>query len=129
MANYPKSKGRRSTAPFLALPKSVINTHKFWELGGSSIKLLVQIGEQYNGINNGDLQASFSVLQEKGWRSKETLNNALKELIEKKFIYKTRQGGFPNKCSLFAITWRTLDYSEKYDAGAISQFKIGIWKD
>jgi hypothetical protein len=127
--SYSKSKKRRESDSFLALPHALINAKNFSSLSGNAVKLLIQVGGLYNGRNNGDLSATFSELQLKGWKSKETLNNALKELMYKGFIFKTRQGRFPKTCSLYALTWKNLDDSEKYDPGIKQAFKIGAWKD
>lgn len=72
------------------------------------MKLLVDAAKQYNGSNNGDLHAAWSILSGQGWRSKGTLSRAIKELIDKGFIELTRQGG-KNRCSLYAITWKPID--------------------
>lgn len=127
--SYTKAKGRKESDSFLALPHALIHSKNFSSLGGNAVKLLVQIGGLHNGRNNGDISATFSDFQLKGWRSKETLNNALKKLIEKGFIFKTRQGRFPKTCSLYALTWKDLDDSEKYDSGVRQAFKRGAWKD
>jgi hypothetical protein len=123
-----KNTKKRSTASFVALPKYLINSRKYQELKGNSIKLLTQIAEQYNGSNNGDLQASFSVLKHKGWKSSETLDRALKELVESGFLVKTRQGHFPNICSLFGVTWQPIDKSDKYDNSSLIGQVLGWWK-
>jgi hypothetical protein len=47
-------------------------------------------------------------MQERGWHSKETLQNALEELRHYGFLTLTRQGG-RNLCSLFAVTWWAID--------------------
>jgi len=122
------AKGRKKTASFVALPKYLINSSKYQGLRGNSIKLLTQVAEQYNGSNNGDLQASFSVLKHKGWKSSETLDSALKELLECGFLVKTRQGCFPNICSLFGLTWQPIDKSEKYDDSSFNGKVLGWWK-
>jgi hypothetical protein len=127
MANN-NAKGRKKTASFVALPKYLINSPKYQGLRGNSIKLLTQVAEQYNGSNNGDLQASFSVFKRKGWRSSETLDSALKELLERGFLVKTRQGYFPNTCSLYGLTWQRIDQSEKYDDFSFSGKVLGWWK-
>lgn len=127
--SYSTSKGRKESDSFLALPRALINSNNFSSLGGNAVKLLIQIGALHNGRNNGDLSAAFSELQLKGWRSKETLNNALKELLDKGFIFKTRQGRFPKTCSLYALTWKNLDDSDKYDSGIKQSFKLGTWRD
>lgn len=105
-----KSRGKKGGGKFLALPAIVTNCQQFYGLSGSAAKLLIQIGEQFNGNNNGDLQASFNILRHKGWRSKDTLNRAKKELINAGFIEETRQGGFcqPARCSLYALCWHPI---------------------
>lgn len=123
------AKGRKKTAPFVALPWFLINCSKYQKSRGNSIKLLTQVAEQYNGNNNGDLQASFSVLKEKGWSSSETLNRALNELLSNGLLIKTRQGYFPNTCSLFALTWHKVDASDKYDNSNIIGTIDGGWRD
>lgn len=127
-----KIKGRKPVGSFLALPKAVIGSPKFQSLSGNAVKLLLQIGEQYNGNNNGDLQASFKMLKAKGWNSSATFAKALNELVENGFLVRTRQGAFPRTCSLFGITWQQIDKDNygKYDAGA-SQYigkNLGWWK-
>ncbi len=129
MASNTNAKGRKKTASFVALPKHLINCPKFQGLNGNSIKLLTQIAEQYNGSNNGDLQAAFTILNGRGWKSSETLNRALKELLKFGFIVKTRQGYFPKTCSLFGLTWLLINPSDKYDDRSLIGKVPGGWRD
>jgi hypothetical protein len=129
MASNTNAKGRKKTASFVALPKHLINSPKFRGLHGSSIKLLTQIAEQYNGSNNGDLQAAFSIFKDRGWRSSGTLDRALKELLTIGLIVKTRQGYFPNTCSLFGLTWHLIDKSDKYDDRSLIGKIPGGWRN
>ena len=104
-----RTKGRRVSGPFIALPKAVI-TKMQEKLTAGGYKLLIDLFEQYNGNNNGDLTLAWSVMEKKGWKSKETLNNVRKELINQGFIELTRQGTLrPHSCSLYAVTWRGID--------------------
>lgn len=127
-----KLTGRKNTGTFIALPKDIINSPKFRALSGNAVKLLIQLFEQFNGKNNGDLSASFNVLKEKGWASKSTLANCIKQLIEKGFIIKTRQGRYPDITSLYAVTWLEVnaDIYGKYDAAAKHYIgkTIGSWR-
>ena len=70
--------------------------------------LLWEICYQYNGYNNGDLCAVFSVMQKRGFRSKGTLDRAIKELLEKGWISITRVGG-RHRCTLYALTFQAID--------------------
>jgi DNA-binding transcriptional ArsR family regulator len=103
-----KLKGRKGNEPFLQIPRSVLQSKAYESLDGWGVKLLVDIAGQYRGHNNGDLCAAFSMLSEKGWRSKGTLHKALSNLLEAGLIEQTRQGG-RNRCSLYAVTWRNID--------------------
>lgn len=106
--SYAKQKGRSGTSIYFGLPHKLINTGKYRSLSPHSVKLLVDLGSQYRGFNNGDLCAAWSVMQKFGWRSRSTLFNAKKELLAAGFIMVTRQGG-RNRPTLFAITWKNID--------------------
>ena len=71
--------------------------------------LLLDLAAQYRGNNNGDLQAAWSLMSPRGWKSEATLNKAKKDLIASELIVETRKGARPNKCSLYALTWFALD--------------------
>lgn len=93
---------------FVQLPHAVTRSVSYSKLSAYGVKLLVDLSNQYNGKNNGDLCASFKVMKAKGWRSPTTLNNAIKELLKIGFIDLTRQGG-RNKCSLYALGFHAID--------------------
>ena len=104
-----KTKGRAEQGTFVGLPKAVIKKMQE-KLSACGYKLLIDLFEQYNGNNNGDLTLAWSVMKKKGWKSKETLNNTRKELINQGFIELTRQGTLrPHSCSLYAVTWLGID--------------------
>jgi hypothetical protein len=129
MAKKMNAKGRRSSGTFLALPHNLIDAPKFQDLSGNATKLLIQIAGKYRGKNNGDLSASFKTMKASGWRSETTLNKALKELLDKGFLVKTRQGHFPKKCCLYGITWRAIDPSTKYDTQQYTGKNLAWWKN
>jgi len=121
--------GRRESKPFSAVPKDVIAMLQKKRTSPSAYKLLIDLFEQYNGNNNGDLSCAFSVFKFKGWRSKMTLTKAKKELIEQGFIEKTRQGlRSPPICDLFAVTWLEIhDCQGKLDVSA-THVASGLWR-
>lgn len=104
----PNATGRGEVVRFLSLPRPVYNSPNFIMLSPSAVKLLIDIGIQYNGANNGDLQASLNPMRKRGWVSSSTLNRARQELLHYGFIELTRQGGL-GCCSLYAITWQSID--------------------
>lgn len=103
-----KTHGRREAGNFLPVPAAVLDSPNFRALSTKSKGLILDIGARYNGHNNGDLAAPYSWMQKRGWRSKETLDAALKELRRYGMIELTRQGGL-HGASLYAYTWMPID--------------------
>lgn len=114
--NRRRRRSRNLTGRFLALPGAMLNSPNFVTLSSKSVKLLIDIANQFSGENNGDLQAAWVCMEKRGWKSRDTLNVALHELLHYGFIEKTRQGGL-NACSLYALTWLPIDEcGDKFDA-------------
>ena len=119
MNNYTRSKGSRSEHRQIrfknvaGIPRHVMASADYRHLSGNAVKLLVALAYQFRGKNNGDLTATYSVMHERfGFRSKATLTRALKELLAKNIITKTREGMFLNpggRCTLYALTWSPID--------------------
>ncbi|AMO58426.1 hypothetical protein [Endozoicomonas montiporae] len=131
-----KVKGRRSSGKFVRLPHELINSPNFRMLSGNAVKLLVQMMDQFRfgkgkGItNNGDLCASWSIMEKQGWKSKGTLQRARDELLHYGFIELTRLGhaftrGWPN---LYAVTLYAIDEcGGKLEVGE-TRVPSGLWK-
>jgi hypothetical protein len=122
MARSNRHKGNKIGEGFLALPNSVLNSPLFIALSPHAVKLLIDVGTQYRGDNNGDLSIAWKLMQPRGWRSETTLHKVKRELLEAGFLYETRKGRRPNTCSLFALTWPVIDDCDKYDPGAKAGF-------
>lgn len=90
------------------LPACVQNHPDYIGLSHVAARLLFDIGAQFNGSNNGDLQCSQSVMKSRGWTSNSTREKALKELIEANLIIQTKQGGRGIGPNLYAITWQPI---------------------
>jgi hypothetical protein len=67
-------------------------------------------------------------MQEKGWKSKATLERAKKELLKEGFIEETRKGGRPY-CALYAVTWLDVDYCDNKLDFRKSYAKTNAWKN
>ena len=96
----------------LALPKSLMELRDFRELTPSATKVLMALGCQYNGRNNGDLAATKTMMKSWGGMAKGTLARALRELQERRIIYKTRhhrRGQDGAKPALYALSWADID--------------------
>lgn len=90
------------------IPSVVLNHPDFISLSGPAIKLLIDVGAQYNGNNNGDLCCARSIMKSRGWNSNAQLSKAIKELISKGWLLVSRQGGLGIGPSLYAITWQPI---------------------
>lgn len=103
---------------FFHLHWPLLDSEDFISLKGNSIKLLTDLGRQYNGFNNGDLCATLSVMKKRGWNSNQQLTKALKELLERNLIVQTKQGGLNMGPNLYAITWQPINECQgKLDMG------------
>lgn len=118
-SSYSKAKGRSGKETYFGLPRRVIEHGNFSKLSAYGNKLLIDLGQQYKGFNNGDLCATWVFMNKRGWKSKETLNNALRELEHFGLIVQTQAGGL-NRPSLYAFTWRKIDKADKH-----SNWKVG----
>ena len=94
---------------FFFLPAVVLQCRDFIDLKGSALKLLIDLGSQYNGYNNGDLCAGMSVMRKRGWNSNQQLTKGTNELLKRNLITQTRQGGLHLGPNLYAFTWQPID--------------------
>ena len=105
---------RKSKAPvmeygrYLSIPFVVLHSERFIGLSPKALKLLIDIARQFNGYNNGDLQATKSYLSSYGWSGNSCLTKAKKELLGTELIIQTRWGGMNMGCDLFAISWQPI---------------------
>ena len=98
------------TASFAGIPRVVMECPDYTNLSGSAIRLLVELACAYKGGNNGDLSPAWTLMKERGFRSKATLTKAIKELVAAEMIMLTRQGQFiRNRAGLYALTWASID--------------------
>lgn len=116
---------RKDSGQFARLPLQILQTRQFALLSAHATKLLMDLISECRLGRNGDLSVAWTVMKERGWRSRDTLRKAQRELIDKRWIVQTRQGG-RNRCSLFAITIWPLDPSSKYDI-LPKDFEKGEW--
>jgi hypothetical protein len=86
------------------IPYTLLRHPKWQVISPHCCKLMLDVGRQYSGFNNGYLCAAWELMRAQGWRSRETLGLAIAEAVHHLLIEKTRQGdrGRPN---LYALTW------------------------
>jgi hypothetical protein len=122
-----KHQGRKETGTFLRIPTAVLASSNFCGLSTKAKALLLDIGARFNGFNNGDLAAPYSWMKARGWKSKDTLHRALKELLEAGMIELTRQGGLHGP-SLYAFTWMPIDDCKGKLDSSPTRVPSGKWR-
>ena len=123
-----KYKGSKYTEGFTGIVHSVFECPAFAALSPHACKLLLELAGQYRGNNNGNLTVAWSVVSQRGWRSRSTLWRCKAELIKAGFVYVTRKGHMPSTCELLALTWFALDVSPKFDPEALACFKAKAYR-
>lgn len=103
------AKDARGGGQFLALPVCVLQSPEMASLSPYAAKLLFDVASQWRLGRNGDSSIAYEkIMRARGWRSKATLNKAIKELRQSRLIVMTRQGSL-HRCSLFALGWLAID--------------------
>jgi hypothetical protein len=101
-------KGRSEGGTFSAWPHACHQHPNFCRLSLPARALLFEFVGQLRKANNGDLTCSFSILSNRGWRSRDTIERARKELEDAGWLLRTRQGG-RNAANLYAVTWLAIE--------------------
>lgn len=99
-----KIRKRLASGTFILIPTDVLRSMAFRSLSTKAKALILDLGTQYNGRNNGHLSAAWTLMRQQGWVSKQTLQGALEELLDKGLLELSRQGG-RHRCSLYGYTW------------------------
>ena len=87
----------KQKASFAGIPRIVMECPDYINLSSSVIRLLVELACSYKGGNNGDFCPAWTLMKDRGFRSKVTLTKAIKELVSEEMIMLTRQGQFIKK--------------------------------
>lgn len=90
---------------YSAIPHAVLDGAAFKGASHPAKALLFELMRQHTGGNNGHLHLSFSWLQRRGWKSRDVIQRAREELIERGLLIQTRQGGLNIGASRYALTW------------------------
>lgn len=127
-AGRDRLKGRRDSGWFLRMPVAVLESENYKALSFKARALILDLGAQYRGNNNGDLAAAWSIMSKRGWKSKDTLQRARNELLSSGMIEQTRWGGL-HCCSLYAFTWLQIDEcGGKLDVAA-TKTASALWRN
>ena len=97
-----REKRRGKGAPFVMLEKNTLNSQDWKKLSHPEMLTYIYIKKNYNGTNNGEISLKYSEL--KGIMAPGTIANALKGLITKEWIEKTKHGGMFRYYCLYKLT-------------------------
>lgn len=122
-----KTKGRADFGSYVALPHLILESAEYAALSAHEVKLLIDVYAQFSGKNNGALSCSWTLMKQRGWHSQDTLNRAMRGLLERGFLIKTRQGG-RHLASLFAVSWRKIDDCDGRLDVSPTNTPPGTWK-
>lgn len=128
-----KAKNRRESGTFVAIPHAVLDHSNYTKLSAYGVKLLFDLCSQIRfkksaETNNGDLCAAWSMMEKRGWKSRDTLAKSKRELLHFGFIEITQAGGrkFP---TLYAVTWWAIGHLPGKDHIQATRIPSGKWKD
>ncbi len=102
------SSERRESGGFAALPHCLLESKVYIGLSAHAVKLLNDLLAQFKGFNNGDLCLAWSIMTKRGWKSRDTLNKARKELLDVELIIVSRYGD-RKRPHLYALTFFAID--------------------
>ncbi len=118
---------RREPGGFAALPHCLLESNVYIGLSAHAVKLLNDLLAQFKGFNNGDLCLAWSVMEQRGWKSRDTLNKTRKELLNVELIQVARYGD-RKRPHLYALTFFAIDEcSGKLDINATNK-PTSLWR-
>ncbi len=117
---------RKIKHPYASIEHRIIDSPAYADLRFSSQALLLILARQYNGSNNGHLQATYSYCRRYGMNSERTLANAVAELVQHGLIYRTRSHGANRQWAKYAVTWHPIKIREGL---FLDGYKPDAWRD
>jgi hypothetical protein len=93
---------------YVALPYVVLDSGAWIGASDAARSLLIELARQHDGKNNGHLHLARDWLARRGRKSVHTVMRATEELIERRLIVRTYQGGWGRGASRYALTWHSV---------------------
>lgn len=113
---------------FVVLPHVVLDSPAYRRASHTARSLLVDVALQLNGANNGRLVVCARYMEPRGWKSKDTIWRAVRELVDLGLLVETRKGRRPNVAAWFAVTWTSLQVVDGLDIDP-KKFPRGAYSD
>lgn len=129
-AAKPKQKQKRPAESvnglYGAIPTALLDSKAFMGASYPAKALLFDLIRQHNGSNNGRLQLSFSWLAKRGWKSRDVIQRAKAELIDRGLMIQTKHGGLNIGASWYAVSWLKISNFVGLDIQA-KDYHPGAW--
>ena len=111
-----KRKVKNQSAHYAQIPLDVLKTQAFSTLSSSAHVLLMRCLAKYRPNTNGDISLVQSEYSFYGLGCKKTMTRAIRELLERRLIVRTRHGsrGSSRLCSLYGVAWLPMDANPKF---------------
>lgn len=93
------------TGRYTAIPHALLDSVAFMGASHATRSLLFELMRQHDGKNNGHLHLSANWLKGRGWNSKDGIQKAKTEALNRDLIVKTREGGLNAGPDRYALTW------------------------
>lgn len=104
MANA-KKPTEAATGRYTPAPHALLDSIAFMGASHAARSLIYEVLRQHDGKNNGHLHLSANWLKGRGWNSKDGIQKAKTEAINRGLIIKTREGGLNAGPDRYAMTW------------------------
>lgn len=118
---------RREYGSYSAWPHQCAEHPNFLRLSPNAKALLFYFVGLYRGKNNGDLSCAWGHTKDAGLGARNTVEKARKELEERGWIVRTRQGS-QNQCSLYGVTFQPINECDGKLDEPHSPVALGFWK-
>ncbi len=126
MAKTQKRPAEAINGMYGAIPTALLDSIAFMGASYPAKALLFELIRQHNGKNNGHLQLSFSWLAKRGWKSRDVIQRAKLELIERGLLIRTAKGGLNLGADWYAVTWLAITNFVGLDIQA-KDYHPGAW--
>ena len=104
-------RGNKGYKSFVMLPRKMLRSQEWKDLGSAAKILYVHLKGKYNGHNNGKIRLYYSELKGiQGLLSPSTVSKAFKELEEESWIKRTKLGGLYRTNNEYELTGNFDDY-------------------
>lgn len=93
---------RKKSNPFVAIPKSMLTSYAWLELGHPARVAYLHLKYKFNGKNAEDLSLTYNEMEP--LMSRKTFSKAMKQLLGCGFVKLVRKGGLMRNPNIYALS-------------------------